>query len=217
MADPQIQIRQWLDLSLKSHGSGAARQLASELGVSPEAVSRMRNTNGFREMRRIEADLIPAMAQFFGSIPPGFEPIAEIKCKTCPDYGRNQHWDGGVASKKEIQMPSEVPKHVTVKIETPQQGALVVGDNNTVTIQNSQVATKGPALSAEQALHLDNAAKEVAATRHVDTTDVWAELCSALDVPDSALITREMYPAADKILTAWKARATREAVNQKGG
>ena len=113
-------------------------------------------------------------------------------------------------------MPNEKPKEITIKIETPQQGTLVVGDNNTVTTHNSQTVASGTALSAEQALKLDSDVKEVAAAKQAEPDEVWKELCAALEVPDSVLITREAYPAAEKILLAWKGRAIRNAVNEGG-
>lgn len=76
MADPQDGLRLWLNLELDKRGCGASRDLAKALDVSPETISRMKNLDGSKETRRIEAHHIPIIADFFGEWPPGYR--AEI-------------------------------------------------------------------------------------------------------------------------------------------
>lgn len=214
MSDPQHDIKVWISEELDRIGYGAAQKLARHLGVKPDYISRLKNTDGTKQMRRVDAHMVPSLACFFGSIPPGFDEVAEIKCKTCAVFDRITHGGGNAARTSAM---TDKPKEVTIIIETPQQGTLVVGDNNTVTTHSSQAIISGTALSAEQALKLDTDVKGVAAVRGSEPDSVWQDLCEALSVPDSALITREVFPAAEKILARWKGGAIRDAVNESGG
>lgn len=214
MADPQHDIKVWISEELNKIGYGAAQKLAHHLGVKPDYISRLKNLDGTKQMRRIDAHMVPSLACFFDSIPPGFDEVAEIKCKTCTAFAIIHHGGGIDVRTKPM---ADKPKEITIKIETPQQGTLVVGDNNTITMHNNQTITSGAAISAEQALKLDTDVKDVAAARGAESDSVWQYLCSALDVPDSALITREVFPAAEKILARWKGGAIRNAINESGG
>lgn len=214
MADPQHAMKEWIADELDRRGRGAAQMLARHLGVKPDYITRLKNTDGTKQMRRVDAHMVPSIACFFDSIPPGFDEVAEIKCKTCAAFDRVTHGGGNTARTRAM---TDKPKEVTIIIETPQQGTLVVGDNNTVTTHNSQTTMTGTALSAEQALKLDTDVKDVAAASGTELDNVWRDLCEALDVPDSALITREVFPAAEKILAYWKGRAIRNAINENGG
>lgn len=214
MSDPQGELRRWINESLRHRGHGSGIVLAKRIGIEPEMLSRMKNTDGTKEMRSISAHLIPPMAEFFDSIPPDFEPLADLRCKNCRypamlQEGRGEPEHGGVAM-------AEKTKEITIKIETPQQGTLIVGDNNTITTHNSQSVAAGTTLSPEQAVKLDIAVKEVAAACKAEPAEIWKDLCAALEVTDSALIAREAFPAAEKILHRWKGGAIREAVNEKG-
>src|SRR5690606_6463954 len=76
MADPQHGLKVWVSEEIEKGGYGTAQRLADHLGVKPHFVSRLKNTDGAKQMRRIDAHLIPPLVSFFGSLPPGFEPIA---------------------------------------------------------------------------------------------------------------------------------------------
>lgn len=79
MADPQDGLKAWLTECLRWRGPGSCRELAERLGLPPGAVSRMKNMDGGREQRSIEAHLIPSMAEFFGEWPPGYGPMENKK------------------------------------------------------------------------------------------------------------------------------------------
>jgi hypothetical protein len=208
--DPQHDLRIWIDAELKKMGYGSAHRLAKHLGVDPHTVSRMKNVDGYKESRRIEADMIPKLARFFGCIPPGFRGFNKIRCKNCPLNGRVTT---GGWNEDEVDMPNSKPeKPVKIEIKTPQQGVFVIGDNNTITTHNHQIS--GSSMSPEQTIQLDESVKRVAASRHQETSVVWKDLCAALEVADSALITKEVFPAAQKILSGWEQDAVRAAVNE---
>lgn len=214
MGDPQHGIRVWMESELARMGHGSSRLLARHLGIKPHVVSKLKNTDGMKETRRIEAHIVPSLAVFFGSIPPGFERVADLKCNSCALYDKAKC---SGPDKKTAMANDKQPKGITIKIETPQQGTLVVGDNNTVTTTNNQTVMSRTTLSPEQALRLDQDVKEIAAAKKADVSEVWKDLCTALDVPDSALITREIYPIAEKVIARWKGAAIRTAINEKGG
>jgi hypothetical protein len=72
VADPQDQIKKWLSDNLTEKGHKSHAELAERLHVSIDAVRRMRNRDGTKESRRIEAHHIPLMAEYFGNWPPGY-------------------------------------------------------------------------------------------------------------------------------------------------
>lgn len=214
MADPQAALRQWIVEGLNKKGHGSGRELARRIGVGPEVLTRMKNTDGLKETRRIEAHMIPAIAEFFETIPPGFEEVANLKCVTCAVSAKNVVVIDGQGAQK--AMPDK-GKSVTVNIDPPQNSTLVIGDNNTVTTNNTQVIGTGSQLTPEDTLKLNAAVEDVAAARGSSADEVRRELCSALQIADAALITSAIYPAAEKILASWKEDAVRDAVNEKGG
>ena len=87
MPDPQDAIKKWLSERLEEKGYRAHAELASLLHVHADAVRRMKNRDGTKESRRIEAHHIPIMADYFGQWPPGYnmseteEPSRELPAK----------------------------------------------------------------------------------------------------------------------------------------
>lgn len=75
MGDPQDGLRIWLVEKLIERGAGSCGDLARMLGVPLETVTRMKNRDGCKRSRRIEAHHIPILAAFFGEWPPGYEPM----------------------------------------------------------------------------------------------------------------------------------------------
>lgn len=73
MSDPQDGLKRWLSEKLRDRGAGSGRELAEVLRVPADAVTRMKNRDGAKESRRIEAQHVPEMARFFGEWPPGFD------------------------------------------------------------------------------------------------------------------------------------------------
>lgn len=78
MSDPQDALRLWLVRKLDERGYGSSQALADYLGTDPQVVSRMKNRDGSKQMRNIEAHFIPRLATFFGEVPPGFEILTEL-------------------------------------------------------------------------------------------------------------------------------------------
>ncbi len=214
--DPQHELRVWIDDELRRLGYGSSNKLARFLGVDPHTVSRMKNRNGLKETRRIEADMVPKLAEFFGCIPPGFRSFNEIRCRICPidaTVGAT-----GDRTAREVDMPSSNngSKERTIKIEiqTPQQGTLIVGNNNTIVTNNFN--GEGVPMSPSQALDLEESIQKIAEARKSEPMTIWKELCAALNIADSALITRELVPTAQLLLAKWEQDAVRSAVNEKG-
>lgn len=71
--DPQHLLKVWLNEKLRSGGRGCAAMLARNLGVSSGTISKMRQLSPDKERRRIDAQHIPILAQFFNEAPPGFD------------------------------------------------------------------------------------------------------------------------------------------------
>ncbi|SOC45731.1 phage repressor protein C with HTH and peptisase S24 domain [Rhizobium subbaraonis] len=77
MSDPQIEIRIWMKENLEALGHGSKGRLAAALGVRPDAITRMLNTESEgKEVREIKAHELGAIARFFGKEPPGGDPTA---------------------------------------------------------------------------------------------------------------------------------------------
>lgn len=70
MSDPQHEIRIWMQAELSKRGHGAKGRLAKYLGIRPDAVTRMMNTDPAKETREIRANELIGMREFFGSQPP---------------------------------------------------------------------------------------------------------------------------------------------------
>lgn len=206
--DPQHDLRVWIKQHLKRQGRGSSHRLARFLNVDPHTVTRMKNVDGLKETRRIEADMIPKLAAFFGCIPPGFRTLNKFRCANCTENG-NIH-----RKSLEAAMPGSKERPIKIEINTPQQGTLIVGDNATVTTNNYQIV--GLPISPKQTLELDKSVRKIAESRDEDADAVWKQLCSTLEIADSALLTKELFPAAQKILHSWEQEAVRSAVNKKG-
>lgn len=103
-------------------------------------------------------------------------------------------------------------KSVTVNIDAT-NGTLVVGDSNHVTTYNQSQIETGTTLSPKQAVELDRLARDIAKARSSEVTLVWQKSCQAIDVADSRFITAEIFPKAEALLSAWKERTVRDAVN----
>lgn len=148
MSDPQDNIKCWLDEKLKQGGVGSCTALANHLGVSLDATRRMRNRDGTKESRRIEAHLIPLMAEFFGEWPPGFEALNEITRPAREDAGKIRHKKEVQNNKKSVVV-HDVEGPVTIVDKSinnstnfninhiDQRGVLIVGADNAVTINGA--------------------------------------------------------------------------------
>lgn len=214
MADPQAALRRWIVEGLDKKGRGSSRELAKRIGIEPEVLSRMKNTDGFKETRRIDAHMVPVIAEFFGTIPPGFDKLTNLNRVTYSAPGKSVVTIENPGEQK--NMPDR-GKTVTVHVDPPHNSTLVIGDNNTVTTNNTQIVGGGAALSPEQIEALSEAIESVATARDAAPDDVRKELCAALKIADPALITGEIFPAAEKMLATWKEEAIRTVVNEKGG
>ncbi|QNQ62215.1 XRE family transcriptional regulator [Brucella sp. 6810] len=73
--DIKDQIRLWIKAELAARGHGAKGQLADYLGVRPDIVTRMLNTDPDKETRVIRAEELVKISEFFGSPPPGIAGI----------------------------------------------------------------------------------------------------------------------------------------------
>lgn len=74
MTDPQYQIKTWLKKCLEESGHGSKSRLAKELGVRPDAITRMINIeDDGKEPRLIKAHELAIITRFFGKEPPGTE------------------------------------------------------------------------------------------------------------------------------------------------
>ena len=62
--------RRWLVDELAKKGRGARKALAEHLGIRQDAITRMTNDDGRKEVREISVAELNGMAQFFHSIPP---------------------------------------------------------------------------------------------------------------------------------------------------
>lgn len=65
MSDPQHDIRVWAQAELAKRGHGAKGALAKSLGVRPDAITRMTNTDPKKETREIRAHEYELMRKFF--------------------------------------------------------------------------------------------------------------------------------------------------------
>lgn len=65
MSDPQREIRLWLQEELAKRPHGTKGLLAKHLGVRPDAITRMANTNPHKETREIRAHELVMMREFF--------------------------------------------------------------------------------------------------------------------------------------------------------
>lgn len=70
MIDRERTIRDWLRDQLDKAGRGGKTRLAAHLGVRPDAITRMLNDDPGKEARRVSADELIKMADFFGATPP---------------------------------------------------------------------------------------------------------------------------------------------------
>lgn len=71
MSDDRKAIRDWLQAELQRKGHGAKGKLAEYLGIRPDGITRMLNTEPGKETREIKAGELVKMGEFFGSNPPG--------------------------------------------------------------------------------------------------------------------------------------------------
>lgn len=206
MADPQAALRQWIVEGLKRKGHGSSKELARRIGVGPEVLTRMKNTDGIKETRRIEAHMVPIIAAFLGTPPPGFEAVIDLRCSTCqiPAIHRS----------RTIREPASMPKGITVNIEKPRQSTLIIGDNNAVTINHGR-AGLGQPLTPDQMLQLDSEVNDVAAARGANPQEIWTQLCRALQVADPALIHQDLLAPAEQILARWKGSAIQDVIDSK--
>src|SRR5689334_301687 len=65
MEDLRNEHREWLKANLDKAGRGAKKRLAEFLGVAPDAVTRMLNTDPNKESRDIRAREFERMREFF--------------------------------------------------------------------------------------------------------------------------------------------------------
>lgn len=85
MPDPQDMIKKWLSDRIEERGHRSTRELADRLSVSTDAIRRMRNRDGSKESRRIEAHHIPVMAEYFSEWPPGYEANYNMSSEEKPE------------------------------------------------------------------------------------------------------------------------------------
>lgn len=71
MTDQRKILAQWISDNLKAMGHGSKGKLADFLGVRPDAVTRMLNTEPGKELRDISATELVQIGQFFKKTPPG--------------------------------------------------------------------------------------------------------------------------------------------------
>lgn len=83
--DLKDQIRIWIKDQLAAQGHGAKGRLAEFLGVRPDIITRMLNTDPDKETRVIRAEELVKISEFFGSPPPG---IAETLTIVDADFAR---------------------------------------------------------------------------------------------------------------------------------
>ena len=69
--DIQKELKNWIASELKDRGRGARGKLAEHLGVRPDAITRMLNTDPDKEARLIRADELVKISEFLGAAPPG--------------------------------------------------------------------------------------------------------------------------------------------------
>lgn len=65
------EIIRWITDQLKARGRGSKRELSEHLGVRPDVITRMLNTDPNKETRVIRADELVRISEFFGAPPPG--------------------------------------------------------------------------------------------------------------------------------------------------
>lgn len=83
--DLKDQIRIWIKEQLAAQGHGAKGRLAEFLGVRPDIITRMLNTDPDKETRVIRAEELVKISEFFGAPPPG---IAETLAIVDADFAR---------------------------------------------------------------------------------------------------------------------------------
>jgi hypothetical protein len=83
--DLKDQIRIWIKEQLANQGHGAKGRLADFLGVRPDIITRMLNTDPDKETRVIRAEELVKISEFFGSPPPG---IAETLTIVDAEFAR---------------------------------------------------------------------------------------------------------------------------------
>lgn len=66
MNDPQQEIRVWMQEQMDEQGHGVRGRLAEFLGVRPDAITRMANTDPEKETREIRGHELQRMEAFFG-------------------------------------------------------------------------------------------------------------------------------------------------------
>lgn len=143
MSDPQDDLKVWLTARLSEYGRGSCGALATHLGLTRDAVTRMKNRNGAKENRRILPSLIPKLAEFFGAWPPGFEPmdktteaIEKLADEAVKSAGRKKKPQQTTGKKDVVVQGVEGPVTVIDK------SVNVLGDENTVA--GSAPATLAP-------------------------------------------------------------------------
>lgn len=137
MADPQDELKRWLGDQLKAKGPDGQKELAQALGVPADAVRRMRNRDGSKETRRIEAHHIPVMAGFFGTWPPGFEQMSdtEEQAEELAKTAKGKAGGRGRAKKKTTELNSSkdlVVQNVAGPVTVIDNSDNAVGDANTI-------------------------------------------------------------------------------------
>lgn len=125
MADPQDDLKVWLAEKLADRGIGSIKALAKHLGLSSNAVSRMKNRGNAGQARKIEAHMVPKIADFFGEWPPGYRAKNGGARKMPDGKGKGKNASD---SAKDV-MITDVEGTVTVI----DKSTTVVGDSATVT------------------------------------------------------------------------------------
>lgn len=69
MSDKQEKIRDWMTAELDRMGHGSKGKLAKHLGLGPDAITRMMNAAPGKEARKITANELLLMIEFFDSSP----------------------------------------------------------------------------------------------------------------------------------------------------
>lgn len=65
MSDTQDDIRLWMQAEMAKRGHGVKGELAKHLGIRPDAITRMANTDPDKETREIRAHELVKMREFF--------------------------------------------------------------------------------------------------------------------------------------------------------
>lgn len=75
--DPEQIIREWLRENLAATGRGGKARLATRLGLRADAITRMLNDEPGKEVRRVSADELIKIAEFFGKAPPALSAASQ--------------------------------------------------------------------------------------------------------------------------------------------